>query len=352
MATSAAATRRMGDSIHTALRGAAALGHNRVSMIASLSMHDVQAAARRLLHRIHRTPVVSCQSFDDACGYQVFFKCENLQRAGAFKIRGALNKILTLTAEERERGVVAFSSGNHAQGVALAARLVGTTAVICMPKDAPRLKLEATRNYGGEVVFYDRHRDDREALARRIAEETKRVVVPPYDDLAIMAGQGTAALELFEDVPSLDALVSPVGGGGLMAGSATVARSLIPGIQVFGVETDTANDTFLSLRKGERVTIPPPPTIADGIRLTTPGALTFPILKERLTDVVLVSDADVRDTVRFLALRAHLVAEPTGAVAAAAVLAGKLALPRGARIGVIISGGNIDPELLIDILKS
>ena len=296
--------------------------------------------------------MVSCQSFDDATGYQVFFKCENLQRAGAFKIRGALNKLLTLTPEEQARGVVAFSSGNHAQGVALAARLVGTTAIICMPKDAPRLKLEATRNYGAEVVLYDRHVDDREAVARRIAEETKRVVVPPYDDYAIMAGQGTAALELFQDVPSLDALVTPVGGGGLMAGCSTVARSLIPGIQVFGAETDTANDTFLSLRKGERVTIPPPPTIADGIRLTTPGALTFPILKERLTDIVLVSDDEVREAVRFLVLRAHVVAEPTGAVSAAAVLSGRLSLPRGARVGVILSGGNIDPELLIDILKN
>jgi threonine dehydratase len=316
------------------------------------SIDDVQTAARRLLHRIHRTPVVSCQSFDDATGYQVFFKCENLQRAGAFKIRGALNKLLTLTPEERARGVVAFSSGNHAQGVALAARLVGTTAVICMPKDAPRLKLEATRNYGAEVVFYDRQRDDREAVALKVAAETNRVMVPPYDDFAIMAGQGTAALELFQDVPSLDALVAPVGGGGLMAGCATVARSLIPGIQVFGVETETANDTFLSLRKGERVTIAPPLTIADGIRLTTPGALTFPILKERLTDIVLVSDDEVRDAVRFLALRAHVVTEPTGAVGAAAVLSGRLSLPRGARVGVVLSGGNVDPEVLIDILKA
>jgi threonine dehydratase len=315
------------------------------------SIDDVQTAARRLLHRIHRTPVVSCQSVDDATGHQVFFKCENLQRAGAFKIRGALNKLLTLTPEERARGVVAFSSGNHAQGVALAARLVGTTAVICMPKDAPRLKLEATRNYGAEVVFYDRHRDDREAVALKVAAETNRVMVPPYDDFAIMAGQGTAALELFQDVPSLDALVAPVGGGGLMAGCATVARSLIPGIQVFGVETDTANDTFLSFRKGERVTIPPPPTIADGIRLTTPGALTFPILKERLTDVALVSDDEVRHAVRFLALRAHVITEPTGAVGAAAALSGRLPLERGSRVGVVLSGGNIDPELLIEILK-
>jgi threo-3-hydroxy-L-aspartate ammonia-lyase len=316
----------------------------------SLSLDDVRAAARRLGNRIHRTPVIACQSFDDACGFQVFFKCENLQRAGAFKIRGALNKLLTLPADERARGVVAFSSGNHAQGVALAARLLGTTAVICMPTDAPRLKLEATRNYGAEVVLYDRQRDDREAVARKIATETNRVVVPPYDDYAIMAGQGTAALELFQDVPSLDALITPVGGGGLLAGCATVARALIPGIQVFGAETNAANDTFLSFRKGERVTIPPPATIADGIRLTTPGALTFPILKERLTDVVLVSDDEVREAVRFLVLRAHVVAEPTGAVGAAAVLSGRLSLSKGARIGVVLSGGNIDPEMLVDIL--
>src|SRR5438034_514955 len=179
-----------------------------------VSIDDVHAAARRLRNRIHRTPVVSCQSMDDATGFAVFLKCENLQRAGAFKIRGALNKLLSLTADERRRGVVAFSSGNHAQGVALAAQMTGTTSIICMPSDAPKLKLEATRRYGAEVVFYDRQRDDREAVARALAEKTDRVLVPPYDDYAIMAGQGTAALELFQDVPSLDALLAPVGGGG------------------------------------------------------------------------------------------------------------------------------------------
>jgi threo-3-hydroxy-L-aspartate ammonia-lyase len=317
----------------------------------SLTLEDVRAAARRLGNRIHRTPVISCQSFDDASGHQVFFKCENLQRAGAFKIRGALNKLLALTAAERERGVVAFSSGNHAQGVALAARMVGTTAIICMPTDAPALKLEATRNYGAEVVFYDRMTEDREKVAQALTERTGRLLVPPYDDLAVMAGQGTAALELFEDVPSLDVLLTPVGGGGLMAGCSTVARALFPGLKVFGVETEAANDTYLSLRRGERVTIPPPVTIADGIRLTTPGALTFPILKANLTDVLLVSDTEVRDTVRFLAQRARIVVEPTGAVPAAAVLFGRLPLAPNARVGVVLSGGNIDPDLLIDILR-
>jgi threonine dehydratase len=230
--------------------------------------------------------------------------------------------------------------------------MVGSSAIICMPTDAPALKVEATRAYGAEIVFYDRMKDDRAALAQRIASETGRVLVPPYDDYAIMAGQGTAALELFEDAPALDGLVTPVGGGGLMAGCATVAKSLAPSIAVVGVEADTANDTYLSLRKGERVTIAPPPTIADGIRVTSPGALTFPILRERLTDVSLVTDAEIAGAVRFLALRARIVVEPTGAVGAAAVLAGRLPLPRGARVGVVLSGGNIDPDLLIRILQS
>src|SRR2546426_7024285 len=220
-----------------------------------------------------------------------------------------------------------------------------------MPPDARTLKLEATRRYGAEVVFYDRQRDDREAVARALAEKTNRVLVPPYDDYAIMAGQGTAGLELFQDVPSLDALLTPVGGGGLLAGCSTVARSLFPGIQIFGVETETANDTYLSLRRGERVTIPPPPTIADGIRITTPGALTFPVLRKRLTGVSLVTDAEIVDAVRLLALRVRVVVEPTGAVGAAAVLGGKLPLPRGARVGVVLSGGNIDPNFLAQILK-
>ena len=323
----------------------------RVTPPEGLTFDDVRAAARRLLNRIYRTPVITAQSFDDASGYTVFFKCENLQRAGSFKIRGALNKLLLFTPAERSRGVVAFSSGNHAQGVALAARMVGTSAVICMPSDAPRLKLEATRGYGADVVLYDRQKDDREALAQRIASETGRVVVPPFDDYAIMAGQGTAALELLEDVPSLDVLVAPVGGGGLMAGCSTVARSLFPGTTIIGVETDTANDTYLSLRKGERVSIPPPVTIADGIRLTIPGALTFPILKENLADIAVVTDDQVRAAVRFLALRVRIVTEPTGAVGAAAVLAGLLPVDRGARVGVVLSGGNIDPPLLVELLS-
>ncbi|HET9491747.1 MAG TPA: threonine/serine dehydratase [Methylomirabilota bacterium] len=316
-----------------------------------LTIDDVRAAARRLAGRITRTPVLTAESLDHRSTLRLFFKCENLQRAGAFKIRGALNRLLMLTPSERERGVLAFSSGNHAQGVALAARLVSTTAVIVMPTDAPASKVAATRGYGAEIVTYDRLREDREAIARRLAGETGRVLVPPFDDYAIMAGQGTAALELLEEIPDLDALIAPVGGGGLMAGCSTVARALRPQIAIFGVEADTANDTYLSLHKGERVTIPPPPTIADGIRLTTPGALTFPILQGNLTDIVLVTDDEIREAVRALTLGLKVVVEPTGAVAAAAALAGHLPLPAGARVGVILSGGNVDLALLIEILS-
>jgi threonine dehydratase len=318
--------------------------------VSSLTLDDVRAAAERLRGRVHRTPVLVSESINASCGSTVYLKCENLQRAGSFKIRGALNKLLTLSDADRARGVVAFSSGNHAQGVALAARIVGTSAVICMPTDAPKLKLEATRGYGAEIVLYDRQKDDREAIARRIADETGRVVVPPFDDYAIMAGQGTVALELLEDVPDLDALLTPVGGGGLMAGCSTVARALSPAMAVIGVESDTANDTYLSFRKGERVSIPPPPTIADGIRLTIPGALTFPILKSNLTDVVLVSDDEIVETVRRLATEVHIVVEPTGAVPAAAVLSGRLGLSKGAKVGVVLSGGNIDPAMLSSIV--
>jgi threo-3-hydroxy-L-aspartate ammonia-lyase len=318
--------------------------------MSAIGIEDVRAAAARLKGRIHRTPVITSRSFDDVCGCRVFFKCENLQRAGAFKIRGALNKLLSLTEEERSRGVVGFSSGNHAQGVALAARLTGASAVVLMPTDAPASKVAATKGYGAEVVYYDRQREDREARAKDLVATTGRILVPPYDDPAIMAGQGTAALELMEDVPDLDALLAPVGGGGLMAGCSTVAKALRPASEVYGVEADTANDTFLSLKKGERVTIPPPPTIADGIRNLSPGALTFPINQRNLTDVLLVSDPEIEAAVRFLLLRCKILVEPTGAVPAAAVLAGKLPMPKGSRVGIVLSGGNIDAGLLAEIL--
>jgi threo-3-hydroxy-L-aspartate ammonia-lyase len=317
-----------------------------------LTLEDVRQAARRLGRRVHRTPVLTSRSLDEATGHRVFLKCENLQRAGAFKIRGALNKLLTLSEDERARGVIAFSSGNHAQGVALAARMTGTSALILMPTDAPSLKLAATRGYGAEVVFYDRQTEDREERARELVEKTGRVLVPPYDDHAVMAGQGTAALELMEDAPELDALLTPIGGGGLMAGCSTAAKALRPSIAVFGVEADTANDTWLSLRKGERVKIEPPPTIADGIRNLSPGALSFPVLQRHLTDVLLVSDEEIKQAVRFLLLRVKILVEPTGAVPIAALLAGKLPLAEGARVGVVLSGGNVDPTTLADILTA
>jgi threonine dehydratase len=319
---------------------------------AMITLDDVRAAARRLDGRVHRTPVVTSRSLDEATGLSVFLKCENLQRAGAFKIRGALSKLGLLSPDELRRGVLAFSSGNHAQGVALAARLTGTTATILMPTDAPALKLAATRAYGADVAFYDRQTEDREARARELAERTGRVLVPPYDDPAIMAGQGTAALELMEQAPDLDALLAPVGGGGLMAGCSTVARALRPDMRIFGVEADTANDTWLSFRKGERVAIAPPPTIADGIRNLTPGVLTFPVLQRNLTDVLLVSDGEIARAVRFLLLRAKLLVEPTGAVPVAALLAGKAAVPAGSRVGVVLSGGNVDPGTLIELLRA
>ncbi len=316
----------------------------------AITIDDVREAARRLKGHIHRTPVITSRSFDEASGQRVFFKCENLQRAGAFKIRGALNKLLTLTEEERQCGAVGFSSGNHAQGVALAAKLTGASAIILMPTDAPALKVAATRGYGAEVIFYDRQTEDREARARDLVARTGRVLVPPYDDPAIIAGQGTAALELMEETPELDALLTPMGGGGLMAGCSTVAKALRPAMKIYGVETDTANDTYLSFRKGERVTIAPPPTIADGIRNLSPGALTFAINKQTLTDVLLVSDKEIEEAMRFLLLRGKILVEPTGAVPAAALLAGKLPMPKGSRVGVVLSGGNIDPALLADIL--
>jgi threonine dehydratase len=316
----------------------------------AITIDDVREAARRLKGHIHRTPVITSRSFDEASGQRVFFKCENLQRAGAFKIRGALNKLLSLTDEERRRGVVGFSSGNHAQGVALAAKLTGASAIILMPTDAPASKVAATRGYGADVVFYDRQTEDREARARDLVAKTGRILVPPYDDLAIMAGQGTAALELLEEVADLDALLTPMGGGGLMAGCSTVATALRPSMKIYGVEADTANDTYLSFKKGERVSIAPPPTIADGIRNLSPGALTFPINKQNVTDVLLVSDKEIEEAVRFLLLRAKILVEPTGAVPAAVLLAGKLPMSKNSRVGVVLSGGNIDPSLLADIL--
>jgi threonine dehydratase len=315
-----------------------------------LTIDSIKEAAARISSHVHRTPVVTSRSFNEATGKEVFFKCENLQRAGAFKIRGATNKILSLTDEEKQRGVAAFSSGNHAQAVALASREAGIRAVIAMPTDAPKAKVAATRAYGAEIVFYDRLKQDREAVAIEIAERDGRVMVPPYDDYSILAGQATCGLEFLEEVPDLDCLLAPCSGGGLFAGVSTAAKALNPQVRCFPVEPDTADDTRQSFIKGERVSIPAPPTIADGLRVQSPGVLTFPILQKTAEDVLTVTDEEIIETIRFFLFRMKLLVEPSGAAAAAAVFTGKL--PRDTkRVGVVLSGGNIDAELLSEFLQ-
>jgi threonine dehydratase len=283
-------------------------------------------------------------------GAEVYCKCENLQRAGAFKFRGAYNALSQLTPEQRQRGVVAFSSGNHAQGLALAAKVLGIPATVVMPSDAPKIKVEATRGYGGEIVLYERLTGDREAIARQLAEERGLTVIPPFDHPHIIAGQGTAALELFQDVPDLDVLLTPVGGGGLISGCATAAKAMRPGVRVVGVETEPANDAWQSLRTGHRVTIPVPDTIADGIRTTSLGVITFGIMQRLVDDMALVTDTDVIGAMHFMLLRMKLLAEPTGAVPVAAIMAHKAPGVEGKRVGLIVSGGNADPALLKQIL--
>ncbi|HEX3249789.1 MAG TPA: threonine/serine dehydratase [Pyrinomonadaceae bacterium] len=314
-----------------------------------LNIQSIREARERIEPRIHRTPVITSRQFNDVAGKEVFFKCENFQRAGAFKIRGATNKIRSLTPEEKERGIVAFSSGNHAQAVALAGREAGVRVLVAMPEDAPAAKVAATRGYGADVVFYDRLKQDREAFAMDLAERERRVMVPPYDDYFILAGQGTCGLELLEDVPELDCLLAPCSGGGLFAGVAIAAKALNPSIRCYPVEPETADDTLQSFRKGERVSIPPPPTIADGLRVQIPGKLTFPIVQQLAEDVLTVSDDEIMETLRFMLFRMKILVETSGATAAAAVMFKKL--PANVkRVGVILSGGNIDPDLLIRVI--
>jgi threonine dehydratase len=312
-----------------------------------ISPQLILEAAERIKPLARRTPVMTSRSIDERAGLRVFLKCENLQRTGAFKIRGASNLILSLSPDEIARGVVAFSSGNHAQATAVAAKYAGAPATIVMPEDAPRSKVEATRAAGARIVTYDRMREDREAIAARVLQEQGGTLVPPFDHPMIMAGQGTAALELLEDVPegAPDALVVCVGGGGLAAGCATIAKSMRPAIRIFGVEPEVANDGALSLAAGKRITIPPPDTIADGLRTPTTGKLTFPVLQRHLEKILLVSEAEIRATMRFALERLKILIEPSGAVALAAVLFGML--PREIEsAGVVISGGNVDFDLL------
>jgi len=304
---------------------------------------DVRAAAERVRRLAKRTPVLNSPAFDAEAGMRVFFKCENLQVGGAFKIRGASNLILSLT--DTSRGVVAYSSGNHAQATVIAARYVGAQATIVMPEDAPRSKMDVTRAQGARIVTYDRRTESREQIAAGLLQETGATLVPPFDHPMIMAGQGTTALELLDETGPLDALITPVGGGGLLSGCATIAKDLQPAIRVFGAEPEGANDTFLSLVAGQRVAVEPD-TIADGLRAPKPGELTFPIIKRLVEQILLVNDDEIRAAVKFLLLRLKILVEPSGAVGAAAVLFHRLP-PELNSIGVVLSGGNIDWEDLM-----
>ena len=302
---------------------------------------DVERAAGRIAGAAHRTPVMTSRTADALTGAELFFKCENLQRVGAFKFRGAYNAIAALDAGQRARGAVAFSSGNHAQAMALAGRLQGAPVVIVMPEDAPAAKIAATRGYGAEVVLYDRYTADREVLGRRIAEERGLALIPPYDHPEVIAGQGTAAKELIEEVGPLDLLLVCLGGGGLLAGSALAAEALAAGCRVIGVEPEAGNDGQRSFRSGAIVHIPVPRTIADGAQTQHLGQITFPIIRRLVADVVTVPDPALVDAMRFFAERMRIVVEPTGCLAAAAALSGAVEV-RGRRVGVLVTGGNVD----------
>ena len=312
----------------------------------AISFDDIRGAAARLADVALRTPVRCSRVADDRTGAQLYFKCENFQRMGAFKFRGAYNALAQFTPEQRRAGVIAFSSGNHAQAVALAARLLGMPSLIVMPRDAPPAKLAATRGYqagqpGSEILLYDRYTEDREAIGRRIAAERGMTLIPPYDHAHVMAGQGTAALELIQETGPLDTLLVCVGGGGLIAGCAVAAKRLAPEIVVHGVEPEAGNDTQQSLARGEIVHIETPKTIADGAQTQHSGALTFPVIQRHVASILTVSDAQLVATMRFFAERMKMVVEPTGCLAAAAALEGAIDL-RGQRVGVIVSGGNVD----------
>jgi threonine dehydratase len=311
---------------------------------------DVERAAGRLAGIAHRTPVLTSRTADAMTGARLFFKCENLQRGGAFKFRGAYNAIAALDDARRRAGVVAFSSGNHAQAIAYAASLLGVPATIIMPNDAPALKIAATRGYGGEVVQYDRYTEDREALGRRIAGERGATLIPPYDHADVIAGQGTAALELFEEVGDLDLLLVCLGGGGFTSGCALAAQAKSPGCAVWGVEPEAGNDGQRSLAEGRIVHIDVPRTIADGAQTQHLGVLTFDVMRRLVAGIATVPDAALVDAMRFFAERMKLVVEPTGALAAAAALTGAVPVA-GRRVGVMISGGNVDLARFATLLQ-
>ncbi|WP_321809544.1 MULTISPECIES: threo-3-hydroxy-L-aspartate ammonia-lyase [unclassified Burkholderia] len=304
---------------------------------------DVAAAAARLDGHAHRTPVMTSRTIDEALGAQVFFKCENLQRMGAFKFRGAFNALSRFDATQRRHGGVAFSSGNHAQAIALSARILGIPATIVMPQDAPAAKMAATRGYGGNVVTYDRYTEDREQIGRELAEKHGLTLVPPYDHADVIAGQGTAAKELFDEVGPLDAVFTPLGGGGLLSGTALATRALSPHAKLYGVEPEAGNDGQQSFRSGSIVHIDTPRTIADGAQTQHLGNLTFPILRRDVDDILTATDAELVDCMRFFATRMKIVVEPTGCLSFAAARRMKDEL-QGKRVGIVISGGNVDLE--------
>ena len=303
---------------------------------------DVARAAQTLKGVAHRTPVLTSATADRLTGAKIFFKCENLQRMGAFKFRGGYNAIANLSPEQRRAGVLTYSSGNHAQAIALAGKLLGVATTIIMPHDAPASKKAATQEYGATVVSYDRYKQDREDVARDIQQKTGMAIIPPYDHLHVIAGQGTAALELLEDVGELDYLLVCLGGGGLLAGSALAASVLSPQCKMFGVEPEAGNDGQQSLRKGEVVRIGPPRSIADGALTLYLGQLTFGVIKQRAKDILTVTDPQLIATMKFFAERMKMVVEPTGCLGAAALMHGVLPVEKGARVGVILSGGNVD----------
>jgi len=311
----------------------------------AINYADIEAAAQAIAGVAHRTPVMSSRQVNEGLGAQVYFKCENFQRVGAFKFRGAYNALSRFDAAQRRRGAIAFSSGNHAQAVAHAAQLLEMPADIVMPQDAPATKLAATRGYGAEVILYDRATGDREAIARDLVATRGGTLIPPFDHADVIAGQGTVAKELFEEVGDLDYLFVCVGGGGLIAGCALAAAQLAPACRVIGVEPEAGNDAQQSLRSGRIVRIPVPETIADGAQTTAVGELTFPIMQRLVSDIVTVSDEQLRAQMRFFATRMKIVVEPTGCLAAAAALNGSLPL-RGRRVGVVVSGGNVELSML------
>jgi threonine dehydratase len=316
-----------------------------------IELEDISRAAQRLAGVAHRTPVLTSRTLDERTGASVHLKAECLQRGGAFKFRGAYNKISSLDEDVLRRGVLAYSSGNHAQAVAIAAALLGSRATIVMPEDAPAAKLDATRGYGAEIVTYDRWTESREEIGASLAAERGLELVKPYDDPLVMAGQGTVALELLEDVPELDFLLVPVSGGGLIAGCSTAAKALRPEIRVVGLEPEAGDDTRRSLVAGERVHIDVPRTIADGLQSSEPGELTFEVNRERVDEIVTLSDEEMVDAMVFLFDRLKLVAEPSGAIGVAALLSGKIEA-RDRSVGVVVSGGNVGAARFAELVAT